>query len=164
MLSPLLWLTQPLEVRQKLAIELNIPKTGGVVTDGGTVKSDGHSAEDLFEIGVPELQKFTDNPKCTDFMQLWDIAIAKVQGLVLEDKKNLHRADIEAEVQGEIKEEKKEQEREDVKQDILDKEKDNETKAEASDEGTTDSSGDKESGDTPKTDDTEGEGSTTSEE
>ena len=78
MINYLFWLSQPPEIRAKLAIALKIRKSTGVTLDGGRVVCDGHTAQDLLDaITVEKLQAFTES-KESDIYKLFELAKNKV--------------------------------------------------------------------------------------
>ncbi len=75
------WVLLPLEIRQKLIKQFDIPKSGGsemqTLSTGSRIVSDGHTHQDLKAISLEKLQEFLSSTD-TDFYALLNQAIVKL--------------------------------------------------------------------------------------
>lgn len=78
MLSKLIWLSLSRETRQKIAILLEIPKTGGVEVVDGKVISDGYTDRDLQSITTGKLQEFMGSTE-PDFYKLFNQLVINIE-------------------------------------------------------------------------------------
>lgn len=63
-------MSQPKQVREKLAEQFQLVKSGPVEVDGGTIVSDGYTVHDLVGITIAKMQEFT-GLTTTDETSLW---------------------------------------------------------------------------------------------
>ena len=73
-LSPAQWLTIPHVKRIKIAEVFGIPRSAGTIVEGGVVRSDGHTFDDLSHLSVENMQNFLGT-KETDYMNLLNSVI-----------------------------------------------------------------------------------------
>ena len=77
---PNVWLESPRIVREQLAKDLHIPKTGMAEVIDQTVVSDGYSIDDLGVINVPLLVEYVGRKE--SFKELWLAAVRKASEIV----------------------------------------------------------------------------------
>lgn len=86
------WLSTPIETRVKLTKLFGIPRTGEVIVQtgeiqngniGSIVKSDGHSAGDLYAITVEKMQALL-NTDDTDFYKMFNHIVENIDYLTEE--------------------------------------------------------------------------------
>ena len=74
------WVCLSQAVRLKLAEVFGLRKSVGCLVEGGVLRGDGHSYEDLSGITVEGLQEYT-GLKSDDFYALFNHAVMKAQGI-----------------------------------------------------------------------------------
>lgn len=75
------WLALSQEVRAKLIELFNIRKTGIVTVEGGQVKCDGCTYEDLGKISVEKMQEVTGS-KEKEFVKLFGLVLDRVHDIL----------------------------------------------------------------------------------
>ena len=74
---PLVWLAQSRGVREQLALDLKLPKTGLTEVRDQELISDGYSVYDLQNITVDALIGYVGKKK--SFQELWEASVEKAQ-------------------------------------------------------------------------------------
>jgi len=74
------WVCLSQAVRLKLAEAFGLRKSVGCLVEGGVLKGDGHSYEDLGGINIDGLKEYT-GLKSDDFYVLFNHAVMKAQGI-----------------------------------------------------------------------------------
>lgn len=72
------WLMLTHEMRRKLVLLFNIPRSTGSYVENNVVKSDGHTHDDLKSINVASMQSFLGSDEI-DFYKLFDMVLGKVE-------------------------------------------------------------------------------------
>lgn len=92
MISRSYWLSLPIETRQRLAIALEVPRTGSCEVFGSQILSDGYTDKDLSHINLETLKDFMREPDNDNFYQMLDVLIDRltnpitVENPVVEEK------------------------------------------------------------------------------
>ncbi len=72
------WLKLPMDIRQKLRENFNIPKSQGVLVEDNEVKSDGTTYKDLGSITVEKMQTHLERED-SDFVSLFNEVVARLE-------------------------------------------------------------------------------------
>lgn len=79
---PAIWLQQPLEVRQQIAKDFHLTRSGGnsVTTDNGKTRidSDGFTVDDLRKLTLQAMQEYVGSTE-NNYWSLWDQTVAKAR-------------------------------------------------------------------------------------
>jgi regulator of replication initiation timing len=81
------WLSLPKEIRQRLVVSLDIPRTGSTEVFGQTIITDGYTDKDLSTVTLDKLQEFMMD-KSDNFDKLLETLIQRLQTpIVIPEKK-----------------------------------------------------------------------------
>lgn len=78
MINKLEWLKVARETRQKIAVMLEIPRTGQTHVEGNRVTQDGHTDKDLAHLTLEKLQAFMGSTS-ENFYELFHKLVANVE-------------------------------------------------------------------------------------
>ena len=76
-LSMGMWVSLSNEVRHRIRVAFNIPRSSTVDVNDGVVVSDGTTADDFKALTIEKMQNFVDS-ESNDFHKLFDAVVAKV--------------------------------------------------------------------------------------
>ena len=77
------WVNLSAEVRQRIRMLFNIPRSSNTVVNDGKLETDGTTIQDFEHLTTEKMQKFVHSD-LTDFYKLFDLTVAQV----LEDIEN----------------------------------------------------------------------------
>ncbi len=72
------WVSLPNEVRRRIRVAFNIPRSSNTVVNDGVVETDGTTNEDMKAMTTEKMQKFVSSDS-TDFHKLFDLVLAKIE-------------------------------------------------------------------------------------
>jgi len=72
-----IWVSLPTDVRHKIRIVFNIPRSSNVVVNDGRIETDGTTTEDFKYLTVEKMQKYVESG-LTDFNKLFDLVVAQI--------------------------------------------------------------------------------------
>lgn len=75
------WRTLPMHVRNDIAVQFGIPKSGTTHVDSNQIVSDGYKVEDIDAKLTPEAIQEYVGVINSDMEVVWDMMIDKVQGI-----------------------------------------------------------------------------------
>lgn len=71
------WVSLPNDVRHKIRILFNIPRSGSVFVNDGHIETDGTTPDDFRALTVEKMQSYL-NSEVDDFNKLFDLLVARV--------------------------------------------------------------------------------------
>jgi hypothetical protein len=102
------WMSLPLLTRQRLAVTLEIPRTGSTEVFGRTVITDGYTDKDLATVTLAKLQEFMVS-KSDNFFELLDILIKRQETpMPIVVKKEVIQEEVKSDIEKENEDLKKE--------------------------------------------------------
>ncbi len=71
------WVSLPSDVRHKIRVKFNIPRSGNTFVNDGVIETDGTTPEDFKALTVDKMIAYTGS-QLTDFNKLFDLTVAKI--------------------------------------------------------------------------------------
>lgn len=81
---PAHWLQLPTDVRNRIALDLGLKRSGNSEVDvgNGRVVSDGYTAADLMGLTYEKMARYCGKPEITDELQLLELCADKAHSLL----------------------------------------------------------------------------------
>jgi len=81
-LSTFMWVSLPNEVRRRIRVVFDIPKTGFTEVSDGVILSDGVTQSDFKSLTIEKMQKYLSD-ESVDFHKLFDKVVAKINDEII---------------------------------------------------------------------------------
>ena len=77
-----MWVSLPIEVRNRIRVLFDVPRSQATEVDDGRLVSDGTTHKDFEAITIEKMQKYL-NDTSDDFHKLFDKVVAKINDIML---------------------------------------------------------------------------------